>query len=188
MTEIRPDRLWALGGVLTAVALCVAGWFLLINPQHEQAESLRGQADAAGIRLITLQRRLTDLRKQSSDVDRYRAELERDRQALPTTPDLADFLRELQTAGTGTGVSVSGVIVGSANSVPVGSGQISSLPVTLTASGAVAKLGTFLDQLQQVQPRAVLVTGVSVVPEGQSASFTGTVTLTLTMQIFVASS
>jgi Tfp pilus assembly protein PilO len=68
------------------------------------------------------------------------------------------------------------------------SAHIYALPLTAQVSGTTAHLSDFLDQLQRVQPRAVLITQLqmapSVVTSGANAS--GPVTLQLTMQVFVA--
>lgn len=187
MLGIRPDRLWAAGGAVAAILLLVIGWFFLIAPQHEQTAALDSQEQAARTRLASLQQRLVELRNQTGNLDQYRAQLARDRQALPVTPGLADFLRELQAAGIAAGAVVSGLIVGTATPVAVpGGAQVTALPVTLTVAGAADKLSGFIDQLRKVQPRAVLITSVNAVPEGQSGSFSGTVTLTLMLQVFVA--
>jgi Tfp pilus assembly protein PilO len=182
----RADRLWAIGGALGAVILFAIGWLFFIGPQYHQASSLQDQAAAAELRLTPLEHRLVELRQQNGNLERYRAQLARDRQALPTTSGLSDFLRAMQTSGSSTGVSVSGVIVGALTEVPVTGAQIYAFPITLVATGAAANLDQFLDQLQRVQLRAVLISSVNAVPGGQSGSLAGTVTLTLSVQAFVA--
>jgi hypothetical protein len=66
--------------------------------------------------------------------------------------------------------------------------QVYALPLTAQVSGTTSHLSDFLDQLQRVQPRAVLITQLqlapSVVTSGANAS--GPVTLQLTMRVFVA--
>jgi Tfp pilus assembly protein PilO len=181
----RPDRLWVIGGVLGAVALLAIGWLFLISPQNAQTSHLNDRAAAAELRLETLQRRLADLRQQSGNLPRYREQLARDRQALPTMAALSDFLRELQAAGDGAGVAVSGVNVGAPTPVTAAK-QVFVLPITLTASGTAARLNQLLDQLQRVQPRAVLINNVSTTPEQQNGSLAGTVVLTLALQAFVS--
>lgn len=181
---MRSVRAWAVGGVLVGALLVAGGWFLLIGPRYDEAHGLADQAATADQRLISLRHRLVELRKQSGKLPEYRAQLARDRQALPTVPALTDFLRELEAAGTASGTSVTGVVVGAATAVP---GQPAyALPVTIVASGTLTQLDGFLDQVQQVQPRAVLVTSVNAVPDGQSASLAGTTSLTVSLQAFVA--
>jgi Tfp pilus assembly protein PilO len=183
---VRTDRLWAAGGALAAVALLAIGWFLLISPQRDQTAQLAADADTAQQRLVPMRHRLVELRQQNGKLAEYEARLARGRQALPTTSGITDFLRELETGGTATGVTVTSVVVGSPTQVPVGSAHLYALPITLVGTGTVAQCDQFLDQLQQVQPRAVLVSSVNEVPTADSTTLGGTVTLTVGLQTFVA--
>jgi Tfp pilus assembly protein PilO len=178
------SRLWLIGGTLGAVALLAIGWFLFVGPQYAKASSLRDKTTAEETRVVSLQHRLTELRQQKSHVAEYEARLARESRALPTESGLSDFLRELQTIGDSSGVSVSGVIVAAPNQA---SGGVFALPITLTVSGAVPGLTRFLDELQQVQPRAVFVTNALLAPAIQGGTLTGKVKLTLGIQVFVAS-
>jgi Tfp pilus assembly protein PilO len=182
----RADQLWTIGGALGAIALLAIGWLLFISPQKAQTAKLLDREDAAQQRLIVLQHRLTKLRQQNRDLPRYQARLARDRQALPMVSGLSDFLRELQAMGDSTGVTVSGLVVGSPTKATGATAQVFALPLTLTAAGATTGLDQFLDQLQRVQPRAVLITNASTAPAVQGTSFADSVTLTLSLQVFVA--
>jgi hypothetical protein len=126
------------------------------------------------------------MRVQNDQLPAYQAQLARYHQALPTGSDLADFLRELQTAGDGTGVSVTGFVVGAAAPVTAAGVQGYALPVTLTVAGRAGPLNRFLDQLQRVQPRAVLIGGATAVPAGEHGSLAGAITLTVSLRAFVA--
>jgi Tfp pilus assembly protein PilO len=182
----RPDRLWLIGGAVGAVALLAVGWFLFVSPRNVQTRSLHDQTATAELQASTLRHRLADLVKQNGELPRYRAERQRDRQALPTDSGLADFLRQLEVAGDSRGVAVSGVLVGSPTPVVVPGGQAYALPITVTATGGFGKLNDFLDQLQLRQPRAVLVNTANAVATEQKGSLAGTVTVTLNLQVFVA--
>ena len=182
MNRLGADRLWVGGGVLCAAVLLAISWFFLVSPQHQQTGSLNADAATAEKRVTALQQRLAELRKQNEHLAEYRAKLADDRKALPTTSGLSDLLRELQAAGDATGVSVSGLSVGAATSASASGGPVYALPLSLTAKGPVERLDAFLDQLQLVQPRALLInsTVVTVAKDG--------VTLALTMEAFVAAS
>jgi hypothetical protein len=67
--------------------------------------------------------------------------------------------------------------------------QVYALTITADVSGSPAALGKFLDQLQRVQPRAVLITQLTqrAATSAQSGKAVGNSTsLTLSMQAFVA--
>jgi Tfp pilus assembly protein PilO len=178
----RTDRMWVVGGVLCAAVLLAISWFFLVSPQHDQTGSLNAEAASAAKRVTSLQQRLAELRKQNEHLAQYQDQLANDRKALPTSSGLSDLLRELQAAGDATGVSVSGLSVGGAASAAAPGGPVYALPLTVTAKGPVERLDKFLDQLQQVQPRALLINTatVTVAKDG--------VTLALTIEAFVAAS
>jgi type IV pilus assembly protein PilO len=69
-------------------------------------------------------------------------------------------------------------------------GHVYALAITAQVSGSTSRLNEFLDQLQSVQPRAVLITAITVGTTGvgggaPTSGATGT-TMQLTMQAFVA--
>jgi Tfp pilus assembly protein PilO len=186
MMGLRRDRLWLIAGLLAAAVLFAVGWFTVIHPQRSQTETLREQSAAAELNLASLRHRLEDLEEQNANLDQYRAELARERRALPTTPALADFLRELQSAGDAVQVTVTGLIVGSPTEVDAAGTKVISLPITLTLSGTASRLGQFLDQLQRVQPRAVLITSANALPDQKSKTLAGAVALNISLQAFIA--
>lgn len=186
MRGIRADRLWLVGGLLSAVVLFAVGWLFFIGPQRAQTRDLNDQAAAAQLHAAGLQRRLSELRQQSADLPTYRARLAGDRQALPTTSGLPDLLRQLQRIGDLTGVAVDGMLVGAPQEAAAGTHRVYALPLTLTATGIAADLRAFLDRLQLVQPRAVLIDNVAATPDEHSLTLAGRVVLTLGVRVFVA--
>jgi Tfp pilus assembly protein PilO len=186
MWVARADRLWVIGGALAAALLLAIGWFFLIGPQRAQTAALNDEASAAQLQLTSQLHRLVDLRQQNAKLPEYRAQLAADQQALPTTSGLSDFLRQLQASGDRTAVSVSGVAVGAPLEVNAADRSVYALPVTLTATGTIADLSGFLDQLQRVQPRALLIDNVAAAPGEHSLTLAGAVSLTFGVRVFVA--
>ena len=180
------DRRWMIGGALGAAVLLAVGWFFLIAPQNSQASTLRDQTAAAEQGVTILQQRLVELRKQQVDLPRYEEELARDRQALPSTSGMSDFLRELQGAGSRTGVSVSGITVAAPSQLTTATNPTHVLPITLIATGPDANMRLFLDLLQHGPARAVLINTVNAVPSDPAGTLGGSVTVTLDMHAFVA--
>jgi Tfp pilus assembly protein PilO len=165
--------------------MLLVGWFLFIGPQNTETSSLEDQTVTAELRAGSLTRQLSELRQQNEELPKYKAQLARDRQALPAAAGMSDFLRQLQAAGDSTGVSVDGVTVGSPTRA-VGAVGVQALPVMLTVAGPGAKLSRFLDQLQRVQPRAVLISSTNAVTGDPNGSIAGSSSLTLTLQVFTA--
>jgi Tfp pilus assembly protein PilO len=174
------DRRWIAGGAAGAIILVVLAWVFLISPQNALTSAVQDQADTAAQQLGTVQHRLSALRKQDADRPQYQARYALALEALPTTAATADLLRELQAAGAATGVAVTGVTVGAPAQVAGAAKATIALPVTVSATGAATGLEQFVNQLQQVQPRALLINNATV------ASSSGQPQLTLTMQAFVS--
>jgi hypothetical protein len=193
------DRNWLLAGGLAALVIIALGWFFVISPQHATTSSLNSQTSDAQGQTVTLEHNLGQLHADSANLPKYQAELAAAQQALPATSGLPDFLRELQAVGSSTDVSVTGVAVSTPVAVGAAAAQSSSaststssaasgvngpvysVAITVTATGTPESLDSFLKQLQQVQPRAVLVTTAN---EGPGTD--GALTLTANLQIFIA--
>jgi hypothetical protein len=227
----QTERLWLVGGAIVALLLLVVGWFFFISPQRGQTSDVRGQIDDARTQNTTLQGRINELRNQSKNIAKYRADLQAAQRALPSTSGVSDFVRSLQSLGSATSTSVSSLTVGQASDVstlvgaapsgaasgsapssapspstpapspgaggigaaPAGGAKIFALDITAQVTGTPAALNQFLDQLQNVQPRAVLITSLTEnsgtgTPNTtvQGTKLTGATTLQLSMQAFVA--
>lgn len=202
-------RTWKLAGAAGTVLVLLAGWFLLISPQRQQAADLADEMSTAQLNVARLTSRLADLRRDQGDMARYVQQLADDRAALPATPGLADLLRQLEAAGGATGFVLTSMaagqpeVVAGAGSAPAGSqpagsqpagsrpaaggrlvGQtVFSIPITLAGMGSASVLEQFLDQIQTIQPRALLISSVN---EKSSAADGGdAMTLQLTLMAFV---
>ncbi|HSY15276.1 MAG TPA: type 4a pilus biogenesis protein PilO [Jatrophihabitantaceae bacterium] len=180
MTIGRIDRLWIIAGVLVAVALVALGWFFFINPQNSQTSDFNAQAAVAREHDVTLEQRLAQLTAQNSKLSQYQAMVVAERQELPATSGMPDFLQELQTVGASSLVDVTSLSVAPPVRVSASAAAGAySISINVVAGGTVDHLTQFLDQLQHVQPRAVLISQASLNWQpGQ--------TLTLAMTAFVA--
>jgi type IV pilus assembly protein PilO len=176
-----------LGGVLAAALLIAVGWFLAVNPKKAEIENFRAQKASTETQLVVLKRRLSELDEENKKLPQYRATLKRNKEALPSDSGVPDFLRQLQDSGELVGVTVTGVTVTAPEQV-AGTG-VYSLPITVTAEGVADELGRFLDQLQRVQPRAVLIQSANMTTAGDAESTGGAgtkLTMTLAVKAFVA--
>jgi Tfp pilus assembly protein PilO len=178
------DRIWMVGGVVGAALLLALGWFLAISPKNAEADALRTQTEETQTRLITLRHRLSELQEQAKQLDSFKATLKANQDALPVDSGLPDFLRQLQTSGDRVGVAVTGVTVNAPEEATAGGATVYALPIVVTADGNATNLGRFLDQLQQVQPRAVLIESTNMTTESDKAA--DKMTVSLTMKAFVA--
>jgi Tfp pilus assembly protein PilO len=161
----RGDQIWLVGGLLTIVALVAASWFLVISPKFAQAAGVRADTDTANLQLIQLKKDLAKLAEQEKQRATFEANLRSRKIALPTSYNIPALLRQVQDSGAAVNVEVSGFSVAN----PAKSAKVPTaveLPINLTAEGTAADLSRFVNRLQNVQTRAVLVTSVSL---GQGA-------------------
>lgn len=181
------DRLWMIGGALAALAVLALGWLLLISPTDADAEQLRQQTASTKSQLGSVQSRVEALKADQVNLPTYQAELIRNQQALPVDSGVPAFLRQLEDAGGKVGAAVSNVNVGQPAQVEGGGSTVYALPITVIAEGKPGQLTSFLDQLQQVQPRAVLIETANMTA-GADSQKPDAMNLTLTLNVFVAPS
>jgi Tfp pilus assembly protein PilO len=172
------------GALAGAVALSALAWFLLISPQRNETVGVEGQTVAAQGQELVEQRKLARLNVEFADRNRYTAELAANRQALPTAAETGDLLRELQNGGESAGVSVTSVTAGNPAELK-GMTGVAAVTITVTAVGQMTKLQAFLNQVQRIQPRAMLVFNVSFTPDESGGPITGSAQLSLSAQVFV---
>ena len=166
-------RIWVIAGAAVIVLLAVASWFLLIGPKYTEAAEVRSQVEDTETQLIALRKKIAGLEEQKARLSTYKSALKANQQALPADSGVPDFLRQLQTSGEATGVKVSGVSV-APPAQATGMSGVWQLPITLTAEGDPDNLGAFLNQLQSVQPRAVLVENANLTQSAGTAGTGGT--------------
>jgi Tfp pilus assembly protein PilO len=157
----RQDRVWLLGGVVAMILLVAGGWFLLISPKKAETADAQGRTEDANAQLIALKRQAATLKAESVKLPAYTAQKATLLKALPTTSGVPDFLRQLQDSGSAVDVEISGINVGGpapSKAVP----SVFELPISLTALGGAVNVSKFLDRLQAIQPRAVLLVSVSL--------------------------
>ncbi|WP_433050268.1 type 4a pilus biogenesis protein PilO [Dactylosporangium sp. CS-033363] len=177
---MRHDRLWLLGGAFFALVVVAFGFLFFIRPKQQDTDTITAEAADAQLQVDKQRRELATLAKQHDNIDEFKATLAKDQAALPDADRASDFLRELQDAGELTGVTVSGVSVGSAVDLKALVGfQVYALPVSLTVAGPTAKMNPFLDQLQVSQPRAVLISSVNFAPSTSTSADKSNVTINL---------
>jgi type IV pilus assembly protein PilO len=181
-------RVWMIAGAAAIVLLIVAGWFVLISPKFTEADDVHTQIDDTDTQLIGLRKKIAGLEAQKARLSTYKAALLANQQALPSNPAVPDFLRQLQNAGSATSVKVNGVSVAPPAQV-TGVAGVWQLPITLTAQGDPNNLGAFLNQLQAVQPRAVLVQSANLTQTAgasDASGDSGKPSLNLSLFAFVA--
>ncbi|HVU93562.1 MAG TPA: hypothetical protein VHC23_15110 [Jatrophihabitans sp.] len=215
----QAERLWLVGGGTVALLLTVIAYFFFISPQRSETADVRAQVADAKTENTVLQHKLAALREQNKSLARYQQDLAAARRALPSASGVSDFVRSLQVLGAQTQTDVASLSVGQpapvAAAAPAAAATASAasssaapgpaagsaprpsavycLAFSAQVTGSPADLNRFLDQLQRVQPRAVLITAISETTGttgsagtgGGAAHPSGATTLQLTMLAFV---
>ena len=167
------DRLWIFGGAAVVLVLAVISWFFVISPKYAEADTVRTEAADTEMKIVQLRKRIAELEKDRARLPEFKRTLERNRNALPADSGVPDFLRQLQASGDALSVEVGGVNV-SAPQLVSGFTTVYALPMTLTAEGTPDNLGSFLRQLQESQPRAVLIDSANMTSQAEAGAADGT--------------
>ena len=189
-------KLWIAGGVVAALVLVGATWFLLIGPARSDTKSLRNQQAAAELKNAQLHSQLVTLKKKSSQIDTLRAQLQAAVDGLPGDSSVAAFTREVSTLAATSGVTVGSITIG--NMVPYSSavsgrapstatGKLESSSITITSYGAATNQFAFVSALQ-TGARRTLVQSTQMSPGTSSvvASIDPSSTLTTVLSVFEA--
>ena len=177
-------------GVLVAVVLTAAFWFLLYQPQNERAADLRAEVETIRAQEAQLQARIAELR----DVQRNEVEIEaallRLEEYVPSGIGQPSALRQLQRTADNAGADVFSITFedpeqpDNAATAPTGEpgAVLVNVPVTIVIDGGYFQIVDFLRRLEVDLPRAVLVQGIALA-EAPEASFP-TLRATLSAQLF----
>lgn len=173
-------RQWTLLTALACLVVLVAGYMLLVRPQHSKAASIKAQTSGVQSQITTLRSQLARLTEESRDLAGQQAALYRIAQQLPTDPQMPTLLRKLDQSAGVTGVELVNVAPGNptvatptvatgaaggtaASAAPVAKGVtgapiagLAQIPVVLTVSGDYFQMERFLDSLEGLQ-RSMLV-------------------------------
>jgi hypothetical protein len=217
MERTPTEKLWMIGTGIVGFVLVLIGYFFFISPQRSRTGSVNDQIATAQTSNLGLQGKITALNAEYAKLTSYKEQLHVAQLALPTASGMPAFLRTLQSLGSQTSTSLTNLTVGSptdldggqivapapassssspspsssTSTAPAAPAGLYAIPITATVSGSRPALSKFLTQLQSVQPRAVLITTVTLGATQPVATTTHTITgartsMDLTMQAFVA--
>ena len=105
-------RTWRIGGVVAAILVLVAAWFLAVSPTLQKAEALEVETAAQKAASDQLRSRISLLKKQSEELPAQEAKLASIQQRIPSTPALPTLIRNLTTVAEAANVTVASVTPG----------------------------------------------------------------------------
>lgn len=185
MTETRK---WTVGAAVVAVAILVAGWFLLIAPKRAEVSDLEGQVVSQEAANSQAQTQLAVLKQQNKDLPEKQAELAALQTQIPLSPDLPTYIREMQDIGAQAGVDV--VSMTPAPAVNLGStaetaeqsltpGVLAAINVEMVVTGGYFEITRYVNELESAS-RYTLVAGFTI-DEGTADTRKASADLTATV-------
>lgn len=201
MTKLR--QLWLLTA-LGSVLVLAAGYFLLVSPKANKAESIREETLAVEEANVRLRSQIEMLNRQKKELPRRQAELDTFAKRIPDNPALPTLIRSLSNAADNAGVSLESLAPSAPMRVATTPGAavaaaaptsstvaLAHIPVTVEVNGRYSEIAQFFSEVEGL-PRAFLLTGVNVVrgePAGAKApeggGYSGNLTATITGTLFM---
>lgn len=181
-------------GAIVFVVL-VAGWYLLLwKPTTQKVASLNSQVSAVVLQQSKLEAQLLSLKASAKHLTSLKAEATTLSNAIPSQPSLANFVDDLNQAGSAAGLSITTIsptqpqLVGGVIVPTAGSG-VPSIAFSISTEGGYYQLLQFLHNLDFL-PRFVAIDSISfspttAIPPGFSPADAPIISASLTGRFFV---
>lgn len=180
-------------GVLVALLLAVAFYFLLYKPANEEQAAVEAETLTLQDQQRTLEAQIAQLRSIQSQEVKIRAAKARLEEFIPNGANQPSAIRQFQAAADSAGTKIESVTFGepavpdaTAGATPAQTGTqgttLANIPVTMAVDGGYFQIVDFFRRLEVEQPRAVLLQSV-VLDEDKEAGFP-TLTASWTGQMF----
>ena len=167
-------------GLLVALVIALAFYFLLYKPANE--EQARIEAETATLeqqqaRLETQIAQLRDIEARQVEINAAKARLE---EYIPEGPALPSAIRQFQRAADAAGADIASVTFGTpavpdpatSGVAPADTGDptttLANIPITMVINGGYFRVVDFFRRLEVETPRAVLVQSVAAVEEAEA--------------------
>jgi type IV pilus assembly protein PilO len=208
---------WSLLTAVLIVAILAASWFLLVSPKRSEAAEIRGKATEQQANNDALVLKLNELKAQSLELPKQKAQLAVMRKQIPNNPALPTLIRSLTAAGQKVGVQLVSMKPGTptlstvAVTAPVAPAATAStgktgtpaatppaptaaplyvVPLSLEVTGSYFEVEQFINKLEGMQ-RTFLLQGFSLRPSTATAGAStaaGDLSLSLTGGVFLSPS
>ena len=108
---LQDRRVWIAGGVIAALILFAASWFMLISPKVDSTDSLNQQKGDAQTANDLLAAKNNKLARESRNLSALKAKLQQAVAGLPADSGLADFTREVTSAAATQHVTLTTIAI-----------------------------------------------------------------------------
>ncbi|MCC2333208.1 hypothetical protein [Cellulomonas wangsupingiae] len=155
---------WVGGTAVLAMLILVATWFVGVSPTIAATSTAHAAADASETRNVQLQADLDRLAQQFAELDASKAELAAIERQIPTAPQLAEYVRTVQTIADEVGVTFIGYNAGEPELVVPVEAEVPAEPATTDDAEATADPEAEVDASAEVADTATAVTPAGFVP------------------------
>jgi Tfp pilus assembly protein PilO len=194
MTQTRK---WSFTATAVALAVLLAGWFVLVSPKLGEAAESREQTATQEQANVALRSQIQQLKAQAADLPRQEARLAAVRVQVPDNPALPRLIRDLTAAARSVGVglkslepsgpaAMTGGQPAAAGAASAAGSQLMQVPVVLRVGGSYAEMEQFLNKLEELK-RVFLVTGFTLAASAKDGA-AGELDLNLNGRVFMAKS
>jgi Tfp pilus assembly protein PilO len=132
-------RKWSLLTAVLIVGILAASWFLLVSPKRSEAADLRGKAAEQQASNDALVLQLNELKAQSLDLPKQKAQLAVMRKQIPDNPALPTLIRNLTANAKKVGVELTSMKPGLPAAAPA---PLTAAPVAAAGATSTATKGT----------------------------------------------
>ena len=179
-------------GILAALVLSVAFYFLLYKPLSEDQEAIEAETATLEQQAAQLEQQIAQLREIKSREVEINAAMARLEDYIPNGPSQPSAIRHFQRTADQSGTAIARVTFGdptvpdaASGAAPADTGDpgttLANIPVTMELEGGYFQTVDFFRRLEVDVPRAVLVQTVSMV---ESQGEFPTLTTSWTGQLF----
>ena len=161
------NRLQVLLGVLVAVLIVVAFFFLVVQPQRDTLADIDQQIETQREEQVALQTEIDRLRSVREDAPEVEADVAAAAAIVPEDPALPAALRQFQTAGDDAGVVLRSVTTDRPVDLEVGPDGLSAININLQIGGSYFQLVDFLRRIEDptITPRGTMWSDASISTE-----------------------
>ena len=179
-------------GLLVAVVLTVAFWFLLYKPASDQQAGVEAETATLEDQQRQLQTQIAQLRDVESRQVEIRAALARLEEFIPSGPAQPTAIRQFQRAADAAGVEITTITFAepavpdpASGAVPADTGvpgtTLANIPVSMSVEGGYFQIVDFFRRIEVDVPRAALIQTVELAEADETFP---TLEATWTGQIF----
>jgi len=178
------DRNILIGAVAAVVLLVAAYYVLLLGPARSRYARLQQEHDVKQTELARLERSVAHLEGVKRDAPRIQRQLLQLDKRLPNSPQIPTLLVQLQEISRASGVTQLSIKPGSPEP-PVGGGDFSRIPITMSFEGSYDQMQDFYTRLLNLA-RLVTVTQVTYQRAGGTTGAKGgTLQVQIEAEIYV---